>query len=352
MTVTKALGISFKLQEYFTLANYEDKSWTLRGLVRMIPIFTCTAIAIFEISVIFFIPRFPHVEDITIVSSTVAKLDFVVNRLGLLLLFIMGFIRNSDHLNFYTYLLTLAKKLPIPVTDLKRRIFRNNVEILFCLTINTAITWVFFVIDSETYDFKAVIMHIIYIVTLCATDSFSMYIIYLYKEFSALGSRFRSREFSSGEEIASLTLLAEILNIPVILNTALGGLTFISVMQHLVCSSLTSYLIFWVFDMDMPPMVLVIYSLACFIWMSRSSACIIYLSISGNDLSNEIQELLKHINYIDEGTTDHCVLFNQDFTLLWSHHVERRIMAGSSIEINNSGIFSFVMLLLESRSQL
>lgn len=289
MSLQECLGLSFKLQKFVTIPNYGEKSWTIGSLGRVLPILVCTCATLSDIIHALIVPRVPQVEDSSVVSGTVSKMDYMVNCMGLILIVILGFHCNSDHLTMYIHINGFGRRLLWGQAEMRKRQLKNNRDVCICIFYNISLSIAFMYINFATYDLRSGILYIIYMITMCVSDTITVYIVHVYKEIYTLARSLRLRELLWKNELNTFLLLTDFLNIIPLLNSALGELTFLTFIQHIICSSLSSYIIFWtIFDTNMP-LELFIFCIACIFWLIRSTGCIIYLSISGNNLSDEVK---------------------------------------------------------------
>uniref|UniRef100_A0A3F2ZD96 Gustatory receptor n=1 Tax=Lutzomyia longipalpis TaxID=7200 RepID=A0A3F2ZD96_LUTLO len=353
MTFTTALGIPFSFQKYTTIPNYSEKSHlkSYNIFLRMLPFTFCIALLIFEFvdtKFFFYAQPFHLSRDISGVVDFGMKLFYFVNRLGLACMIVAGLKNNSYHLRLIKRIRAFEKKIgSSPLKKDLNHLNRANIESFANIFINITMVMTNYIFKAIYIEFSAVLLHLIFLVLAIASNTMILYFINFFRELVKMIAEILTKYKTSNHfEFSSLT--KEFFNIIPLVNSALGDIIFINIIQHVIMSALTLYCLIWLLLEGSYLEAHKVLIFTCILWLVQVFGVIILLCRVGNKLTKKIQELWEFQNIFCFSENEHqekFLLFLKEQLLLWKFHTETRIIAAGSIEINNSGYFSVLSVI-------
>uniref|UniRef100_A0A3F2ZDB9 Uncharacterized protein n=1 Tax=Lutzomyia longipalpis TaxID=7200 RepID=A0A3F2ZDB9_LUTLO len=354
MFFTDSLGILFIFQKYTTIPNFHYKS----------PLKLCTIILrtlplilfILWFLVEFFISNFyktihpnnPN-ENIVGVTDFAMKLSYFVNRYTVTGMIVTGLRNNIHHIKLIYKILALEDKLRC--LAFKRNIkliSRCNIEAASVIVFNCSLMLgycLFDMIDSNFFivQFYSMIVYIF-------GSMMFLYFINFFREFIKILNFIIDLTKMYGNRFRIQAIVQKFCRTIPLVNSALGNMIFVDLVQHVLLAVLTIYYLLWLTFEGTYVRAHEAVTIACYIWLITIFGLIIELCRVGNKLKRKIQQLMDFQKYIlcpiEDALQSKSIKFNKEQLQLWRFHIETRILAAESIEINNKGYFTVLSFII------
>uniref|UniRef100_A0A3F2ZDA2 Gustatory receptor n=1 Tax=Lutzomyia longipalpis TaxID=7200 RepID=A0A3F2ZDA2_LUTLO len=361
MSFVHRLGWLFEFQKIISIPNFSENgnirpiSIALRIIILILS-FSFTCIDIVNIGINgnihpFRISKMNSSALFTFLTSA----SFFSNRLGFIFLIIYSLISNRSHLKFIKSALQFENRtgnyIKPSLKNRKIKIIRNLLVFLTIVfyVIISILSYPFHSIDFDT---KSILSHIFFGIVLIIDILTIYYCSCIFKEFLNF-TELLVKYFNVSSHSNYLDILMDLFRIIPLLNSALGGTVFVIISKQILMGCLSVYYNIWLFTSH-PLTASETYILVCSaMWRSHYMISVALLYISGNKLTEKIEELLRKQNnlscWMEERNLEKYHKFNKEQFQLWRFHSETRLLATGSTEINNSGIFpifSFIVTCL------
>uniref|UniRef100_A0A3F2ZEI8 Gustatory receptor n=1 Tax=Phlebotomus papatasi TaxID=29031 RepID=A0A3F2ZEI8_PHLPP len=356
MSFVEAFGMLFTFQKWTTIPNYTENAKIKKHviLVRMTPFTIGIFLIIFEISKTkFFINVRPISLDknISDLVTFAMKMCYFVKRCGISCMIFCGLKNNATHLRLIRKVSCLKEKFRNDSIKSKSTFWkRSNVEGVLNIAVNLSGGVSYYIFGVIDHEFAPMLLHALFILILIVENMMVLYFINFFRQILQILSVLIRESEIIGSSLTFFAVVKDFFEIVPLFNSALGGIIFVNIVQHIAIAALTLYSLIWLLIEGHHMKSQIFITVTCCIWLIENFLIILAVCSVGNTVSKKMQQLLdfqKRIYCsIEDESQPKLLQFNKEQFQLWKFHADVKIIAAGSTEINNSGYFSVLSFIV------
>lgn len=274
-----SFGILQNLQEFITLPNFQkidQNQWNFMNFLKKLPLAFMIIFSLFDLTTLYW-AEFAQYPDYSFVQFIVINSDSISANLGILTLFVIGVLTNQKRFKLVKIVENFEDIYPYKFTFPSPAWANFKLSAVVALEVFT--NAVFFVYDSESYQFLIIVSYWIYIFFIIIVDATLLYIVVFIHGLTSYIVAFRCNLSRYDKGYTDMfNQMIELIRIFKCFNDTFGIMIATIFIHHFICACVDSYFIFWqVFNVPLNEND-IFFVITCFIWVTRNFIIIYHIT--------------------------------------------------------------------------